>query len=85
MLWETFNITTSIIIFIAYGIIDAMYIYYTYSVVHKQPLASATSGLIIHILLAIGIINYIENTLYIIPLALGSWCGTYIMVAREKD
>lgn len=83
-LWLRFDSVLATIIFFAYFVIDALYVYYTYSVVKKNPFAAATSGFVIHLLLAVGIISYVENYLYVIPLAFGSWCGTYFVVAREK-
>lgn len=82
--WSRFDMTLGTIIFFAYLVIDALYVYYTYSVVKKRPFSAATTGFVMHLLLAIGVINYVENYLYVIPLALGSWCGTYLVVAREK-
>jgi hypothetical protein len=84
-LWSQFNISLALVIFIAYLIIDALYVYYTYSIVKKHPASAASSGFIIHILLAVGVVNYVENFLYVIPLACGSWCGTYLVVLREKS
>ena len=83
-LWINFDIWLAFIIFFAYLIIDGLYAYYTYSVVKKKPFASATTGFIMHFLLAVGVINYVNNFLYIIPLACGSWAGTYLVVYREK-
>ncbi|MDP2837863.1 MAG: hypothetical protein Q8O53_01115 [Candidatus Moranbacteria bacterium] len=80
----SFDPVLALAIFAAYVIIDALYAYYTLSVTQYHALSAATSGLIIHLLLAFGVINYIGNYLYVFPLALGSWVGTYIMVRREK-
>ncbi len=37
-----------------------------------------------HFLLAFGVVNYVGNFLYVVPLALGSWIGTYLVVRREE-
>jgi hypothetical protein len=82
--WNQFDIKIAILVFVAYLFVDGMYVYYTYSVVKKKPFISASTGVLMHFLLAFGVINYVNNYLYIVPLALGSWFGTYIVVAREK-
>ncbi|EKE21874.1 MAG: hypothetical protein ACD_7C00099G0006 [uncultured bacterium] len=84
-LWQQFNIKIAILIFLAYFLIDAMYAVYTLSVVKKKPLVASSIGALMHFLLAFGVINYVQNYLYIIPLALGSWLGTYFIVSREKN
>ncbi|MFA6183488.1 MAG: hypothetical protein WC682_00105 [Parcubacteria group bacterium] len=83
--WKIFNFALAGVIFFSYFIIDGLYAYYTYSVIKKKPFASANTGFVMHFLLAFGVINYVNNFLYIIPLALGSWCGTYVVVLMEKN
>ena len=82
--WNNFNFSLAVLIFFAYLLIDALYAYYTILVVNKEAVKSATIGAIMHFLLAFGVINYVQNFLYIIPLALGSWFGTYIVVKKMK-
>ena len=85
MFWKEFNYMIALAIFASYFVIDGLYAYYTFSVVKKKPFSAATTGFVMHFLLAIGVINYVNNFLYIFPLALGSWFGTYFVVAREKS
>jgi hypothetical protein len=33
--------------------------------------------------LNLSVLNYVQNYLYLIPLALGSWIGTFIIVKKE--
>lgn len=74
------SITTSIIIFFTYVIIDILYAMYIKAVgANKAILASGLSS-VIYSLLAFGVITYAENPAYVIPLALGAFCGTYITV-----
>jgi len=70
---------------VSYIMIDGLYVKYTLEVVSLKPFKSATLGSFMHILLAFGIINYTENWLYIFPLIVGSWIGTYFVVKWEKD
>jgi len=80
----TFNFGTAILIFVAYTLVDALYAYYTLQVTKRNPYAAATSGAFMYFLLAIGVLNYVQNYLYLIPLALGSWIGTFIIIKREQ-
>ena len=82
---QHFDLRLALLIFFAYLFVDALYAYYTLSVVSLKPYTSATAGALMYFLLAIGIINYIKNPIYLIPLVLGSWVGTFIVVFRKKS
>jgi hypothetical protein len=78
-----FDVGIAVAVFIAYILIDGMYAYYTITVTRRRPVASATTGALMHFLIAFGVLNYVENYLYLIPLALGSWIGTYLVVVKD--
>jgi hypothetical protein len=81
-MWQSFSPLTAGVVFAAYIIVDGMYAYYTLSVAQQQPIRAATVGSLMHFLIAVGVLSYVQNYLYIIPLALGSWIGTYIVVSK---
>lgn len=81
--WQSFDLKIAIAVFIAYLLIDAMYAYYTLAVTRKKPMAAASVGALMHFLIAFGVLNYVQNYLYVIPLALGSWIGTYLVVRHD--
>jgi len=83
-MWQTFDPVSALVVFVAYILVDGMYAYYTLAVAQKQPVRSATVGAMMHFLIAVGVLSYVQNYLYIIPLALGSWIGTYIVVSKSK-
>lgn len=83
-LLNAFNPLTAFLIFIAYIAVDGMYAYYTLAVAEKQPIKAATVGALMHFLIAVGVLSYVQNYLYIVPLALGSWIGTYFVVKYSK-
>ena len=83
--WSNFNFVIAFLIFVAYIIVDAMYAYYTLQVTKRKPYSAATVGALMHFILALGILSYIQNYLYMIPLAMGSWVGTFIIVKRERN
>jgi hypothetical protein len=81
---ETFNPTIAFLILFAYTITDALYAKYTLDVANYNEYKSASIGVVIHFFIAFGVINYTQNWLYIFPLAIGSWFGTFFMVRRER-
>ncbi len=81
---QQFDPTTAVIVFIAYLLIDGMYAYYTIAVTKKKPFTAASVGSIMHFLIAFGVLNYVQNYLYVIPLALGSFIGTYVTVKYSQ-
>ena len=83
--WQAFNTLTAISVFFVYIAVDGMYAYYTLAVAREQPMRAATTGALMHFLLAVGVLSYIQNYLYLIPLALGSWIGTYVVMKKSKS
>lgn len=81
--WQAFDSQVAVIVFVAYLLVDAMYAYYTIVVTKKRPLAAASVGALMHFLIAFGVLSYVQNYLYIIPLALGSFVGTYLVVRYD--
>lgn len=81
----TFELPMAVLIFGVYAAIDAMYAWYTLTVTDRRPLASANISFVMHFLLAFGVISYTSNPLYIVPLACGSWLGTYLVVRYARD
>lgn len=77
---SSLDITVAFGVFLAYAIVDGLYVYYTLTVTRKKPAAAATSGILIHVLVIFGVLSYVENILYVIPLVFGSWLGTYFTV-----
>ncbi len=82
--WSMLNPWLALLVFVAYVLIDGMYAYYTIAVTKRRPVASASVGALMHFLIAFGVLNYVQNYLYLIPLALGSWVGTYLIVSLDK-
>ena len=80
---QTFSFLTAISVFFAYILIDTLYAYYTIVVTKQRPLAAANAASLMYFLLAFGVLNYVQNYLYVIPLALGSWIGTYMTVRYD--
>ncbi|MCF7898784.1 MAG: hypothetical protein K9L31_02445 [Candidatus Pacebacteria bacterium] len=65
-------------------ITDALWALYMIKVTAKAPFLAATYGSLIHILTAFTVISYTKNYLYLIPLVIGSFVGTYLTVKFAK-
>lgn len=72
-------------LFIGYVVVDGMYAYYTLAVVRRQALAAASTSLLMHFILAAGVFSYTQNFTYVIPLAFGSFVGTYLVIRFVKS
>lgn len=79
-----FDYILAIAVFVSYIIIDFLYGLYTWNVAQLKSVKAANYSFILHIVLAFGVINYVHNFLYVIPVACGSWIGTYISVNTNK-
>ncbi|EKE29448.1 MAG: hypothetical protein ACD_2C00174G0010 [uncultured bacterium (gcode 4)] len=84
ILYSNINWLIACLIFVSYILIDWLYAKYTLEVVSLRPGQSATIGSFMHFLLAFWVINYNDNWLYLFPLAIGSWIGTYYVIKYEK-
>ena len=79
-----FNYLIAIGVFVAYALVDGLFAYYTIAVVKRNAVRAATTGAVMYFLLALGVLSYVNNYWYIIPLALGSWLGTFLAVKYIK-
>lgn len=79
-----FDFRIALAIVFVYAATDALYAKYTLDVARYNEYNAALTGSVIHIFIAFGVINYTQNWLYIFPLAIGSWIGTFVMVRRER-
>lgn len=79
-----FSMLTAFFVFVAYVVVDMLYAYYTLAVNRLEPGRAATTGSLMYFLLAVGVLNYTHNPLYLFPLVLGSWLGTYVTVEIER-
>jgi len=79
----SFNILIAAGVLVAYLIVDGMYAHYTLAITEHKAMSAANTGALMHFLLAVGVLSYVQNYLYIIPIAIGSWIGTYLIVIRK--
>jgi hypothetical protein len=81
---STFRFDIAVGVMVLYIILDALYASYTLHVTKLNPVKAANTAASMYFLSALGVVSYVNNPLYLIPLAVGSWLGTYVIVKREK-
>jgi len=79
----SFNWLGAIGLFFASAALEAIFALYTLAVTKHKALQAATWSLVSYGLLAVGILNFINNKWYVIPLGLGAFAGTYGIVKCE--
>jgi len=80
-----FNWLGAVGLFFASFALEAIFALYTLAVTKHKALEASTWSLVSYFLLALGILNFIHNKWYVIPLALGAFGGTYAVVTRESN
>lgn len=80
----TFNINIAIVIFITYFILDMFYAYYILCIESRKNLMSSFMAGMITSLSAFGIVSFSKNMLYIVPLFLGAFAGTYCTMKLKE-
>ena len=79
-----FNVLLAIGLFVLYSLVEFLDSSLTLSITRHESLKSANTTLILYIILGIEVLAFVSNYLYTIPIALGAWLGTYVLVEREK-
>jgi hypothetical protein len=77
------NIWTCLYLWAMYLVFDILNARYIICVQNSKPLQGANYSFVLCILTSIGTIEYVKNWLYVIPIAAGLWCGTYITLKYE--
>jgi uncharacterized protein YebE (UPF0316 family) len=80
-----FNWLSALGLFIASAFLDAVFALYIVAVGKGQAFLAALMSLFTYLLMAVGIVNYVENKWYIVPLSLGAFVGSYVIVKREAN
>jgi len=77
---KDFSWYTAVIVFVIYILFDILYALYVMCVSQQRALRASVISSILYSIGAYGVMNYLENPLYIIPLACGAFIGTFIAV-----
>lgn len=63
---------------------DALHVIYTKSVADNQAARAASFGSIMYLISGFAVIQYTENHIYLIFMAIGSWLGVYFTVRFHR-
>ena len=80
----SFNIFIAFGLFVLYCLVEAMDASLTFSITQHKSVKSATTTIILYIILGIEVLAFVSNYLYAIPIALGAGLGSYLLVEHEK-
>jgi hypothetical protein len=79
-----FNWLGAVGLFFASFALDAVFALYTFAVVKHNAIQAGFWSLLTYLLMAVGILNFVNNRWYIVPLALGAFGGAYAVVKWES-
>lgn len=80
-----FDWLTAGTVFVVYVLFDILYALYVLCVSRRQALTAAGISAALYSLGAYGVMTYLHNQWYVIPLALGAFLGTYVAVKYMGD
>jgi hypothetical protein len=83
-----FNWLGAVGLFFASAALESIFALYTLAVTKHRAMEASVWSLVSYFLLALGILNFIHNKWYVVPLSLGAFGGTYVVVtweARKKS
>jgi len=90
--WLSYNATTAHFspllafgLFVVASLVDAVFAMYTVSVVKTQAFRAGALSLFTYVLEAFAVVSYIDNKVYLAPLALGAFVGSYGVVKWEDN
>jgi len=81
---DQFHISVATLIFITYFILDMFYAYYILCIESRQNLMSSFMAGMITSLSAFGVVSFSQNMLYVVPLFLGAFAGTYFTMKLKE-
>ena len=76
-LYAQLSFGTCIFLLVTYFIFDILYSKYILAVHKLRAVRSANLSVILQVLSVIGVLKYVDNILYTIPILIGIWLGTY--------
>lgn len=80
-----FNPLLALGLFVAATFVDAIFALYTVAVMNTQPFRAASLSFLTYLVEAVSVVSYIENKIYLVPLAFGAFAGSYLVVKWEAN
>ena len=82
--FDELNVLIVVGLFLAAAVVDALYATYTIKVVAGKAFSAASISLITYFIEVAGILSFLGNIWYLMPLGLGAFVGTFLAVEREN-
>ena len=73
-----------LIVFAAIFVVDIFWVRYIETISAGKRLVAANYSVLVYVLGAVAITEYVSNKWMLIPACLGAWCGTYWGMKRGK-
>lgn len=80
---EEFSWLIAGMVFFLYLLIDMVYAKYTIAVTKGEALKASAAGAAIYGFGALGVMSYVQNPWYVVPMIMGAFIGTYVIVSHE--
>lgn len=80
-----FNLLNILIVFISTLLADMIWAYYFISISQKQAITAGIMSILIALISAYVTISYVHNPLFLIPVSIGAFAGTYYAVKRHEN
>jgi hypothetical protein len=81
---NSFNFFIAAGLFVLYSLVEFLDSSLTLLITKHESIKSANTTLILYVILGIEVLAFVSNYLYTIPIALGAWLGTFLLIEREK-
>jgi len=79
-----FHLLFAIGLFFIAMLLDAVYAIYTFAMIKYKSLLSGFMSGLVYIFGAVGVVSYVNNKWYLVPLSMGAFIGTIIVIEYEK-
>jgi uncharacterized membrane protein len=76
--------TIALAVFVSAFVLDFLYTRYTYYIISNKAEMAATISFVWHMLSATVVVQYAENSAYILFLCIGGTLGTYLTVWQRR-
>ena len=81
---DKFNVLIAIGLFVLYCFVEFLDSSLTFHITKHKSLKAANTTFVLYIIWGIEVFAFISNYLYTIPISMGAWLGSYLLVEREK-
>ena len=78
------NFLMMLVLFVSTFILDSLEATYVMSVTNLKPIQAGICRASILLIMAFGVVNYVNHLIYLLPICLGSFCGMSYSVWCHK-